>query len=286
MFDELNKEKSKYEKQMVLGFVFVGVAFIFYLPLAVALGPIAFFLIAIPFLGGGFYAGKYQKKIKELSNRFKSEYVVKEMKKIFPDSTYQYNRGFSEAEVVESRLLFHQDRYRSEDLITGKFDGVSFKCSDVEQKDVRRSGKHTTVVTVFAGRFYEFDFPKPFMYNLLLLQPYSFRPFSGMQKIKTESIQFNSELKVYAENDHEAFYILTPQLMERLLYMDSKYNDKITFSFLDNKLFIAIDSRTDSFDIKAFKNIDSSIFKEYQEQLNDIKEFIKVLQLDTKLFKH
>ena len=67
-----------------------------------------------------------------------------------------------------------------------------------------------------------------------------------------ESIDFNSELKAYTDIDHDAFYILTPHFMEKLLFLDKKYNDKINFSFINNKLYISIDTRRDTFDIKLF----------------------------------
>jgi len=285
MFQKLNKEKSKYERRIIIGYGITGIAFISYIPLAISIGMIAFFIIALPFLGGAIYASINQKKIKDISNRFKKVYVTEEMKKVFPASTYIYNHGFSEEEVMKSGLLYNRDRYKSEDMISGNFEGVNFRSSDVEQKEVRRSGKHTTVVTVFQGRFYEFDFPKQFKANLLLLQPFNFRPFSGLKKIKMESIKFNSELKVYAGSEHEAFYILTPNFMEKLLFLDNKYLDKISFSFLDNKLSMAIDSRKDYFDIKPFRTVNKTIVSEYREELNDIKEFIKVLQLNQTLFK-
>ncbi|MBN2540527.1 MAG: DUF3137 domain-containing protein [Bacilli bacterium] len=285
MYKEINEKKAKYEHQIILGYVITGIAFISYIPLGMAIGPVAFVLIAFPFLGGAFYAGYYSKKIKKISNDFKKVYVTQEMKKIFPDSSYYYDRGFSEDEVIASGLLFKRDRYHSEDMIRGMFENVSFRCSDVLQREVHSNGKTTTTVTVFQGRFYEFDFPKIFRNNLLLLQPMQFRPFSKFHKIKMESIEFNSSLKVYAEDDHEAFYILTPQLMERLIQMDRKYFNKITFSFLNHRLYIAIDSRIDYFDIKPFKTVDESILQEYQEELRDIKDFILELQLNETLFK-
>lgn len=284
MYKEINEKKKVFENRIIIGYIMTGIAFVSYIPLGIAIGPAAFILIAIPFLGGGLYANHNHKKIKAMSNEFKQVYVKQELEKIFPDSQYYYDKGFSENEVVDSGLRSKCDRYASEDLIVGSFDDVHFRCSDVVQKDVRSTGKTTTVVTVFQGRFYLFDFPKRFRHNLLLLQPMQFRPFSGFTKVKMESMEFNSSLKVYARDEHEAFYILTPQLMERLIYMDQKYASKITFSFLDKKLYIAIDSRTDSFDIKAFKEVNSSILSEYREELNDIKAFIEVLQLNERLF--
>lgn len=285
MFDKINQEKAIYERKMKIGLTISAIAFILFIPAGAAAGPLGGFLMMIPFMGGAIYSGKQSKKIKEISVNFKKEYLEKELVKFFPYSEYKPHDGFKEKEVVYSNLLFERDRYYSEDLIIGSFEGVNFRCSDVKQEDVRRSGKTTRVVTVFHGRFYEFDFHKSFKHDLLLLQPFNFRPFSGFNKVETESIEFNSELKIYAKDDHEAFFILTPDFMEKIRYLDEKYLDKISFSFKDNKLFIAIDSRKDYFDIKTYKKVDESLIREYQEEFQDIRDFITVLNLNSTLFK-
>ena len=100
-----------------------------------------------------------------------------------------------------------------------------------------------------------------------------------------ESITFNSELKVYAKDEHEAFYILTPHFMEKLLELDRKYYDKITFSFLDNKLYIAVDNRVDNFDIKAFTEVNKKFVQSYVDEFEDMKEFITMLNLTSRMFK-
>lgn len=285
MFEKLNKEKAKYERNMIIGGIITGIAFILYLPLAASMGIAAFFIISVPFLGGTIFAGKNRAKIKALSNEFKHKYIPEGMKTILPDSEYFYAGGFSEDEVIRSGLLRREDRYNSEDLIVGKHQGVKFKTSDVVQKDVRSSGKSTSVVTVFQGRFYRFDFPKQFKYNLQLLQPYNYRPFSNLKRVKTESVHFNSEMKIYAQSEHEAFYILTPHFIEKLMYLDKKYNDKISFSFINNLLYIAVDSRTDTFDIKPYKQINKEIFTQYKAEIMDILNLIEDLNLEQKLFK-
>ena len=100
-----------------------------------------------------------------------------------------------------------------------------------------------------------------------------------------ESVKFNSELQAYSENAHDAFYLLTPHFMERILHLDAKYNDKISFSFTQNKLFIAINSGKDYFDFGAFKPVTSEIFEEYKHEFEDMVEFVKVLKLDETIFK-
>lgn len=288
MFNEINKVKRKYEYIIIGLYIVAAIIFIFLAPAILRMnidGDGAGFLMISPFLGASLFAGIFYASFKKLSTTFKVKYVPQELKKVFPNSTYNPHKGISESEVIDSRILKNEDRYHTEDLITGKFDNINFRCADVHQQDVRRSGKHTTVVTVFKGRFYEFDFNKNFKHDLLLLQPGKFRPFSNFQKIKMESVHFNSEIKVYAKNEHEAFYILTPHFMEKLLYLDNKYRDKISFSFHNNKLYIAIDNRIDSFDVRLFHRFDESIISDYEREFNDMKEFITLLNLTSRLFK-
>ena len=211
-------------------------------------------------------------------------FLREELEKVFPNSVYNARMGFSSSEVYSSNVLKSEDIFKSEDMITGEFEDVKFRSSDVTLKDVRRSGKTTTIVTVFQGRVYEFEFNKRFKSNLLLIQPGKFRIFGPWKKIKMESVKFNSELKVYAENDHEAFYILTPHFMEKLLYLDRKYQDKVNFSFINNKLYISVDSRRDTFDIKLFGEITQNIIKDFLVEFEDMKEFIIKLKLDNKIF--
>jgi len=283
-FEEVNKKKKKYETGIILGSVITAISFLLFIPIGVGSnGPP--FLIMITFMGGAGVAAYCTAQIKKISIEFKKTYVQLELDKVFPGSKFFAHYGFSEEEVVYSNLLRNQDRFKSEDMIEGSFDGVKFRSSDVHQQDVRRSGKHTTVVTVFRGRVYEFDFNKIFKYNLLLLQKGQFRPFGGYSKVNMESIAFNSELKVYAKDDHEAFYILTPHFMEKLMELDRKYYDKITFSFLDNKLYIAVDNRVDNFDIKAFQAVNEAFLNSYVEQFEDMKEFITMLNLTSRMFK-
>ena len=283
-FDEVNSRKKKFEIGIIVGGIMTGLSFILFIPMGMASSGPPFFIM-ITFMGGAVVAMYCNAQIKKISSEFKKTYVQAELDKVFPGSKFSYDIGFTEQEVVRSNLLSNQDRYKSEDMIVGSFDGVNFRSSDVHQHDVRRSGKHTTVVTVFQGRVYEFDFNKIFKYNLLLLQKGQYRPFQGFNKVKMESIAFNSELKVYAKDDHEAFYILTPHFMEKLMKLDRKYHDKITFSFLDNKLYIAVDNRVDNFDIKAFSVVNQAFLRSYVEEFEDMKEFITMLNLTSRMFK-
>ena len=224
-------------------------------------------------------------QIKEISNEFKNTYVKQEIEKRIPNSTFHIHQGISSSTVSASNLVKLQDRYNTEDLLVGKIENVDFRCADVHIQDVRGSGKNRRVVTTFKGRFYEFEFFKHFKSNVFLLQPGQYRPFTSFEKVKLESVNFNSEFKIYTNNAHDVFYLLTPQLMEKLLVLDRKYYDKIGFSFLNSKLYIAIDNREDTFDVTGLGDITQSDIDKAIVEIENIMEFVEFLNLTSTLFR-
>lgn len=285
MYDEINREKKMHEKGIKIGIIITLAAFVLFIPVMATLGPLGIFIIVPPFFGGFIYAASCGGKVKQMSQKFKDKFLEEELSKIIPNSTYKMYDGFLEKEVVRSGLLRDQDRFHSEDMIVGEIEGVNFKCSDVLQEDVNSSKKGSSTTTVFRGRFYEFDFPKHFKSNVLIEQRALFNFFKSYKAVEMESVKFNSELQVYADNPIDAFYLLTPHFMERVLYLDKVYRDKIRFSFIENKLFIAVNSGIDYFDFKVHKTVTPEIFTEYKNEFEDIVGFVKILKLDHSIFK-
>jgi len=279
------QKKQLYEFTTILGYIILGISFMLWMPVGVSSGGKAIPILIIGFIGGGLISTFSTRSFKKISNEFKSKYLPHEIQKIYPDCHYDVSRGFDKEEVYSSNILKKQDRYYSEDLMTGEFEGVQFQSADVKLQDVRSTGKSTTVVTVFLGRVYKFEFNKRFKSNIVINQPNFFKHLFGWNRIKTESTQFNSELSIYSDNEHDAFYILTPHFMQRLLILDRKYNDKISFSFINNQLYVAINTNCDTFDLKMFHPLDLSILDDYRKQLEDVKDFVHQLNLDNTLFK-
>lgn len=285
--EELNKRKRKYDKLRSTGIIvgIIGALVMLVFGSSLNLTEDGLWIVFLGAVPGGIIYIVANAEVKKISIEFKNTFVKAEIEKRITDSYFNPNEGVSSTIVGDSKLAILHERYSTEDLLKGKVNEVDFMCADVHIQDVRRSGKHTTVVTTFKGRFYQFDFPKEFNSNVLLLQPGQYRPFSGLQKVKLESIDFNSEFKIYTTNEHDTFYLLTPQLMDKLLVLDRKYADKIGFSFLYNKLYIAIDSRTDAFDVMHMGDITLEHIDNAVREIENIIEFVEYLRLDNTLFK-
>ncbi|MBU1145873.1 MAG: DUF3137 domain-containing protein [Firmicutes bacterium] len=278
---EFIAKKKRYEILALCGYVMIGVGFVLFIPLGMS-NPQFLFIVTLLFLSGAIIAGIASKQFKKLSLEYKRIYISKMVQEIYPGSTYRPEIGFEKEEVYHSRILRKADKYFSEDLLEATYKNINFQSADVKLQDVRSNGKTTTVVTVFLGRVYRFDFPKGFKTDMVVLQP-GFGAkwgFGSYTEIKTESIEFNQEFNVLAKNELNAFEILTPPFMERLRKLDLKYHDKIVFSFIENKLYVAIKTGVDSLDLKMFRKMDSELTKEFELELEDMKSIIDILKFE------
>ncbi len=278
------KRKKYFEVLTVICYIVLGISIL--ILISTNKKNVGIFIIAISFIILSVITTRIVRlQFKKLSIEFKTIYLTGEIQKIYPDCEYDASSGFSEDEIDDSHVLKLRDIYHSEDLMEGTFDGVSFSAADVKLQEIRSTGKSVTIITVFLGRVYKFQFNKHFISNIVINQPNFFKNLFGWNKVKTESVEFNSQLTVFSKDALEAFYILTPHFMEKLLELDAKYNDEISFSFLNNQLYIAINTHKDTFDIKMFNELNLSILDEYRNQLQDIKNFVYDLNLDNTLFK-
>ena len=287
MNEELQKfqlEKKSIEKQVLIGGGISLLSLIIFVA-TMNYGPWGLILL-IP---GVIYMIMGTSKFGKLSKRFKNEVLRDVISGFVEDGTFDPDRGLDMNTVYNTEFLKRADRYHTEDYLSGKIDGVEFISSDVklEERHVEhtKNGTRTYYVAYFLGRIFEFDFNKSFEGYLQVLEgakPQSRRKF---KKVKLESVVFNKKFKTYSTNDHTAFYVLTPHLMEALLSFEQNNKGKIYFSFIGSKLYLGINNFKDTFELKMFKVLDESSFEEFKKELYVIKEVVTELKLNNNIFK-
>ena len=223
-----------------------------------------------------------------ISKDFKNKYLKELIKETFENSSYFPNKGVNVNDVYSSDLVKKADRYHTEDLITGTFDGVNFMTSDVklEERHVRRTKNGTQVyyVTYFLGRYFSFDFPKDFKSKILVTEGSLMTWFSSYKKIELESVEFNKKFNIYTKNEHDAFYVLTPHLMESILQLEKQNPGSIGLTFTGNRLIVLINNGINTFELSLFKRVDQTVINNLNRDLAVIKKIINDLKLNRKIF--
>lgn len=204
------------------------------------LAPIVFFGVMI---GIVVFSYKVNKEKKEFQRIYKDTFVVGAIKEILGNVTYEPFRGFTEYEVAKTGIIQMGNRFSSEDFIDGYYDGVHFRQSDVVVKRVVKSGKSTHTYIHFSGRLFEFDCPLDGNVSTLLFSKNYQYPGHGIglkyEKIKMENEGFNKRFKIKAARDIDAFYILTPHMMECVDNILVKAKS-VGLHFTGNKLYLGV----------------------------------------------
>lgn len=221
--------------------------------------------------------------IKEYKIEAKQILVETVLKEKFTDLTYSAN-GLPQERFDNAELYNHYTNYTSNDLIRGRYQGRAFICSDVYINEVRSTGKSTVTIDIFKGHFFILDisrqidsltqvYPKVFIGN----DNHSGGLFDNTpktEKLKLESVEFNREFAVYCEDGQEAFYLLTPKVMQILL--DLKKRLDLSCSFYDNKLYVAVADKNDPFEISLNDSVDQLLISKLSR---DCAELCNILNL-------
>lgn len=287
MTEELVKfqsEKKIIEKQVITGIIICILSALIFIA-TMNYGPWGLILLIPGFIFIFLGTSKFGK----LSNKFKNEVLGTMISSFVEDGIFEPTNGLSLNTVYGTEFLKRADRSHTEDFLSGKIDGVEFVSSDVklEERHVQhtKNGTRTYYVTYFQGRIFEFEFNKTFDGYLQVLEgarPHSNRKF---KKVKLESVEFNKKFKTYSTNDHTAFYVLTPHLMEALMDFEKNNKGKIYFSFIGSKLYLGINNFKDTFELQIFRPLNESTFEEFKKELFVVKDVVTELKLNNKIFK-
>lgn len=270
-----------------------------------ALAPLGIALLII----GGVYAAKAS----EWRNTFKVRVMTQLVRLFHPSLNYYPMRAIPEAEYHLS-MLFHNapdpDRYRGEDYIEGVIDKTDIRLSELhtEYRQVTydsKGNRREYWVTIFRGLFISADFHKHF-HGITLVLPDTEQSWLGglgqwLQSIsaklgnqpgelvKMEDPEFERLFKVFSTDQVEARYILTPNMIRRIVEFRNRTQSQVRLSFIASRVFVAIPTYHNYFEppslfAPADKLLDPSTLAEYFEELKFALAVVDELNLNTRIW--
>lgn len=249
----------------------------------------AYGLIAIIIAVCGTPIALYKKKTKSK--------IMPLMLQYFEGFNYQYKKTIL-VDIAQTRLIDTYDGREGDDYFEGVYQNVPIKVSEekfTQRKLVYRNNKpHYENIEVFHGVLILLDMNKNFSGQTVVLQDKGFlnvfskvnRDLKDLSNVKLEDSVFEKEFEVFASDQIEARYLLTTAFMERMLKLRAAYHaDKIEFSFLNNQLFIALETNRDMFEpTSLFKTcLNKKLVEEAYLQIVSIFAIIDILSLDKRI---
>ena len=260
-----NKARKRQNIAIVLTFLaFVVYIFMFYAVLSEKESMSVFFVVKIVFAAAVLAVATFgllwfivvHRTYEKFNANYKSQYVIQVLNNIpgFEQLEYQPDGGFTWDEIQNAGVVAKGEKqhFKSEDQLLGEYENVKFRISDVvTKKTVRRDDKRE-VEEIFGGQV------------LCLFG------FDDMKVSKGHiSEAFQNRFQIYAEDEHNAYYILTPQRIEKIMEFADAVEGQISLVFYDEKLFAAV-KRESMFDAV----MDEPVSKQTKYILEDA-EFIQ-----------
>ena len=276
-----NRSRSRTAMAFSIVCIIVMIAFLF-------LGKYLFgILMLIPVIAGVLLMMRSEIKIK---NTISGDIVNGIVNEVLDNAIYAAPYRLSDEIIVSSHMVLPQpyDKISGSDFINGEYKGLLLKMSDIDlTRRVSTGDDEETDERVFDGQWLMCDFGKALSGEVHVSQITKSMPDSvKRQRIRMENEQFNEKFVVTADDPEEAFYVLTPHMMEYILSLEKKNKGIIYMSFLrDGKFHIAVNSGEDFFELGKKKPDYETLRQIFLDQLRWYTDIIDVLRLEPNLYK-
>lgn len=252
------------------------------------------FVLGIPLIliPGAITIGMYMSKSRVYKDTIKEVLITKMFEKEFEHVNYSPTQGLDQDFIDDTEMYDKGNTYSSNDLLTASYKGIGFMQADVNIQNVTSNGKTTTTTTYFKGRWIVCDFIKNFDGYHQVRSNGSFfankkpRKFFGTKTkaIDFESVEFNKRFSTYTNDEKEAFYLITPDYMAKMINFRDYVNCEVVYGFINNRLHIAIYNNHNAFEMSG-SNITDQFINSIKYDIELIKDVINNLDLDVDIFK-
>jgi hypothetical protein len=217
-----------------------------------------------------YYAFQYYEFRKKFKQQYKEEIIRTMIHKVNPELKYSPNKKISKEVFVKSGIFVKKpSNFKGDDLIEGKIGKTEFRFSELKATHTSSNGKgNSKTEVVFDGLFFEADFNKHFKEDLFVLEDlaefYLGKFVNAFQKlnfqrpklVKMENVEFENYFAVYGDDPIEARYILTPDMMSRIVELRKRVS-QLNISFVKSSMFIAISDSDNNFEPSYFSSLDN-----------------------------
>ncbi len=240
-----------------------------------------------------------------LSRQFTREYrlaykmsVIDKFVKLL-DASLQYDpSGFVSGAEFSMANLFKQqtERYSGSDCVKGKLGDTPVEFSQVHSEYYHKGGKSSRWVTIFKGLFFVADCNKNFSGQTIVLPDVAQNLFGKLgvalqslmpqlgQLVKFEDAEFEKYFVVYSENEIDARFILSPDLIARLVeFRNQNPYAFLRLSFMGSEVFVAVSPEQNFCDPSLFGPIiNFSRIEKYLDYISFAASIVEEVNRDSK----
>ena len=244
-----------------------------------------FFLVVL--LVGGYLWGKSAGVAKKLL----SDNIVSSVLKEVLGDAVEYN-PWGKINPGSMVFPFSYNSANGSDHIKAVYNGVNMELGDIELIDETENYDHetgqteTNRATVFKGQWLTCDFGKELAGEVYISERSKKTRRSLKSNVTMDNEEFSHRFCVRADDPQEAYYILTPHMMEYITSIADKSGGIVYLSFLrEGKLHVAVQTGRDFFELgKTDTNVEE-LHRKFLGELRWFTDIVDTLRVEDTLYK-
>ncbi len=245
---------------------------------------LVFLVIAMVF---AYFSSKSSSTLKKLL----SDNIISSVLKEALGDSVEYN-PWGKLNPGSMAFPFDYNKVEGSDHIKAVYNGLNIELSDIElineTETVDADGNtEKNSITNFKGQWLICDFGKELSGEVRLsANDKKLRKQHKNDSVEMENETFNNRFLVTANDAQEAYYILTPHMMEYILSMADKSGGEVYMSFQrDGKLHVAVKTGRDFFELgKSNANVEG-LRQKFLGELRWFTDMIDTLRVEDTLYK-
>lgn len=241
---------------------------------------------------GGYQMSKQDGAIKTLLGDNVINNLINE---VFDGAEYAPFKHIDTTKVTDAGMVFpfEYDSVKGSDYIKGSYKGLDVELSDIELRKVDTRYDETAQQwkdeeqLVFKGQWLICYFGKELSGEIHISDgAKKLRKQHKNDSVEMENTAFNDRFLVTSDDAHEAYYILTPHMMEYILTMAGRSGGEVYMAFLrGGKLHIAVKTERDFFELGKTKTDINELSRKFREEIKWFTDIIDVLRVEDTLYK-
>ena len=177
------------------------------------------------------------------------------------------------------------------DHIKAVYNGLNIELGEIELIDEHEytdedGHPDTSRISQFKGQWLTCDFGKE-LAGEVYISEWGKKDRKRMKSnVTMDNEQFSNRFCVRANNPQEAYYILTPNMMEYIINMANKSGGTVYLSFLrDGKMHVAVKSGRDFFELgKSNANVEQ-LRQKFLDELRWFTDIVDTLRVEDTIYK-
>ena len=260
------------ESSSILGFAIMGIG-------------------VILLLKGSFTISKAKSEIKD---KLSQTVIPETLSSVFDNVQYDPDGRIGNDVICGTNMFFpfNFTDIDGSDLIRASYRGVNIEMSDItlteeveytETDDNGHTKTRTRRTVHFTGQWLTCDFHKELSADLCVFESNQ-RP---RDRIETENEAFNKKYGIYCPSAHDAFYVLTPHMMEHIMTMDERAGGNIYLRFLkEGRVHVAVNSGRNHFELNRLEDTDLDALRhKFRNEVQYVVDLIDALLKEETLYR-